>query len=102
MKESSFHSYPTAEATQPAVAIHHPVAGNDNRQRVSPQSLPYGSTGSRFAGLFRYPSVAPGVAVGNKSGYLPYLALKGSGAGWINFVGEVDSGPIKIGLEAFY
>jgi hypothetical protein len=34
-QQQSFHLKPVAEATEAAVAADYPMAGNDNRQRVS-------------------------------------------------------------------
>ncbi len=43
MKKAFLNLYSPTEAPEPAIAGYYPVAGDNNRQGVSAQSLPYRS-----------------------------------------------------------
>jgi hypothetical protein len=75
----------TAELT---LTGQYPVAWDNDGQWIPAQSLSYRPHCPRLANLLSYPGVASGLAVGNKPGYLPYLAPKGSGWGQVKLIRE--------------
>ena len=75
-------------ATELTINAQYPMAGDNNRQRVSAQSLPNGSHRSRPLNLLRHPCVASGLAIRDEPGCCPNLALKGGSSGGVQLVRE--------------
>ena len=88
MKKLLLHYHPATETAEPAVAVYHPVTGDDYWQRVSAQRLPHGAYRFLILYLLGYPEVAPGATIGDKPGCLPYLLLKDSRPGKVEPVRE--------------
>src|ERR1051326_1309974 len=76
LEESPFSFQAAGEAAQAPVFPHHPVAGNDDRHRISAGAGPGGADGQRRARAFGQGAVADGFSVGNARDLAPDPALE--------------------------
>ena len=100
MEKQSLQFQPPTVTAQFTAGSHYPVTRNDNRERVSAQSLPCGPRCWRFTHLLRHPGVASGLAVGDKPGFFPYCALKGGGGGEVKLIRKVYPVTAEVEPEA--
>jgi len=100
-QQPSLHLKSPAKPAQPPITGDDTVAGDDDKQGIATQCLPYRPRRPRLANLLRYPEIAPRFAEGNEPGCLPDPLLKGCCAREVELIREISFLAAEVSLNAF-